>query len=133
MGDLRELIEGDLAETLESDFGLPVILTSPAGVVQTKSENNPTQDLQAQVHFDSLVLDPNTGLDIVVDKPVISLRRTSLTTIPTLEDGQNWKVEIPDLPKESSPKTTFRASRVPEHGRSIGFIRMYLEAIEQSA
>ncbi len=133
MGETRELIEQDLGETLEADFGLPVILTSPDGDVQTKSANDPDQDLQAQVHFDSLVLDPNTGLDMVVDKPVISLRRTSLTIIPVLEDGQNWMVEIPDLPKESSAKSTFRAARVPEHGRSIGFIRLYLEKIEQGS
>lgn len=133
MGDLRELIEGDLKETLEGDFGLPVILIAPDGTIQDKSANDPTEDLMGQILYDSLIHDPNTGLDIVVHKPVVSLRRSSLTTVPDATPGQNWAVRIPLEPSVSAPKVTFRIGRVTEGGDSIGFVRLYLERIEQTA
>jgi len=134
MGSQREIIESDLYETLEGDFGLPVEILDPAtGTWQTKSANNPTEDLQGQILYDSIIQDPNTGLDIVVHKPVVSLRRSSLTTVPDATPGENWAVRIPLKPSASAPKVTFRIGRVTEGGDSIGFVRLYLERIEQSA
>lgn len=134
MGNQREIIESDLYETLEGDFGLPVEILDPAtGTWQTKSANNPTEDLQGQILYDSIIQDPNTGLDIVVHKPVVSLRRSSLTTVPDATPGENWAVRIPLKPSASAPKVTFRIGRVTEGGDSIGFVRLYLERIEQSA
>ena len=48
--NLRELAESDLAETLEGEFGLPVILTDPAGVRQT---------VEGQILYDTVILDPD--------------------------------------------------------------------------
>ena len=133
MGEQRAIIESDLYETLEGDYGLPVELIAPDGTKQTKSANNPTEDLMGQILYDSIIQDPNTGLDIVVHKPVVSLRRSSLTTVPDATPGDNWAVRIPLEPSVSAPKVTFRIGRVTEGGDSIGFVRLYLERIEQSS
>jgi hypothetical protein len=133
MGDIRELIEGDLKETLEGDFGLPVELLNPdTGIWQTESANEPGTLLQGQILYDSIIRDPNTGLDIVVHKPVVSLRRSSLAVVPDATPGKNWAVRIPLEPSASAPKVTFRIGRVTEGGDSIGFVRLYLERIEQA-
>lgn len=134
MGDLRELIESDLKETLEGDYGLPVELLNPAtGLWQIYSENDPTELLQGQVHYDSIMQDPNTGLDIVVHKPVVTLRRSSLTVVPDATPGSNWAVRIPLEPSASAAKVTFRIGRVTEGGDTIGFVRLYLERVEQES
>lgn len=133
MGEQRAIIESDLRETLEGDFGLPVELIAPDGTKQLYSANDPTELLQGQILYDSLIQDPNTGLDVVVHKPVVSLRRSSLTTVPDATPGQNWAVRIPLEPSVSAPKMTFRIGRVTEGGDSIGFVRLYLERIEQES
>jgi hypothetical protein len=133
MGDQRETIESDLKETLESDYGLPVELIAPDGTKQIYSANDPTELLMGQILYDSTIRDPNTGLDIVVHKPVVSLRRSSLTTVPDATPGSRWAVRIPIRPSASAPKETFRLSRPTEGGDSIGFVRLYLERIEQSS
>lgn len=133
MGEQRAIIESDLRETLEGDFGLPVELIAPDGTKQLYSANDPTELLQGQILYDSIIQDPNTGLDVVVHKPVVSLRRSSLTTVPDATPGQNWAVRIPLEPSVSAPKMTFRIGRVTEGGDSIGFVRLYLERIEQES
>lgn len=134
MGEQRAIIESDLLETLEGDFGLPVEILDPAtGIWQTKSANDNTKDLEGQILYDSIIQDPNTGLDIVVHKPVVTLRRSSLTTVPDATPDDNWAVRIPLKPSASAPKVTFRIGRVTEGGDSIGFVRLYLERIEQEA
>lgn len=124
--NLRVDIESDLSETLEDPdgYGLPIILIAPDGTIQTKSENDADQDLSGQILYDSSIMDPETGLEIVVDKPVITLRRTSLTRIPAA--GEKWFIRIPERPDPTAPKSLHSLERPPEHGKSIGFIRLYL-------
>jgi hypothetical protein len=131
MGNLRAIVERDLAETLEGDFGLPIRLVSPEGVTQIYSANDPEKLLMGQVLYDSAIIDAQTGMDMVVHEPVVSLRRTSLDSIPTCAPGKNWLIKIPATPSEDAEKVTYRIGRTPEGGATIGFIRLYCEAIEQ--
>ena len=122
--NLRERVERDLAVSLEGRWGLPVTLTSPDGVKQT--------GLRGQVLYDIVRLNPETGEEVVIETPVVTLRRSSLNRVPVA--GENWLVEIPVEPRENAPLVPYIISPVkpPEGGRSIGFIRLYLQVVEQS-
>jgi hypothetical protein len=120
---LRVQIEEDLATTLESadDFGLPIVLISPDGEIQ---------EVNGQILYDTQKLDPETGLDIIVHKPVVTVRRSSLTRIPL--GGERWGVRIPEVPDPNAEKTLHMLEQAPEDGKSIGFVRLYLTRAVQA-
>lgn len=126
---LRAEIEEDLAETLEDDYGLAVVLTSPDGVRYSKSAHDATADLVGQVLYDHIDQD-GEGNQIIDHNPVVTLRRSSLTRVPL--PGEKWAVEIPIDPTATATRETFLLERASEDGRSIGFIRLYLRKAEQS-
>ena len=129
---IRADIEADLAETLESpdDFGMPVELISPDGEVQTMSANDPTLGLYGQVLYDTIQQDEN-GNEYIDHQPVVSLRITSLDRVPA--PGEKWNIKIPISPVEGADMVSHTGERAPEDGRTIGFIRMILRKVEQSA
>jgi hypothetical protein len=128
--NLREQVEADLSDTLEDsdDWGLPVILISPDGVEQSKSANDPTADLTGQILYDTTVIDPETGLQMIVSIPVVTLRRSSLNRIPVA--GEKWIVQVPETPDASAAKVDHMLQRI-ESGKAIGFVRLYLNRAEQ--
>ena len=115
--NLRVQAEADLAQSLEAadDFGLPIVLVSPDGA---------TQEVNGQILYDTKRVDPDTGLDMIVHQPVVTLRRSSLVRIPAA--GEKWAVRIPEVPDPAAAKTTHAVERAPEEGKSIGFLRLYL-------
>lgn len=121
---LRERVERDLAVTLEGKWSLPVNLIDPEGTR--------TDGLRGQILYDIVRMNPETGEMTTVSTPVVSLRRSSLSRIPA--PGETWLVEIPETPSETAPMIQFVISpvRPPEGGASIGFIRLYLQELEQS-
>lgn len=119
--NLREQAERDLSFTLEGEFGLPITLISPTGEKQT---------VEGQVLFDTVVLDPSSGAEVVVHKPVATVRRSSLLRVP--KAGEAWAVQIPTTPSRSAPRSSFLLERPSEDGGSIGFIRLYLMKAAQS-
>lgn len=124
--NLRVQAEADLAVTLEDPdgYGLPVILIAPDGTRYDKSANDPTQDLSGQILYDTTVTEPETGLDIIVHKPVVTLRRSSLARVPV--PGETWAVRIPETPDPTATKTLHTVERATEEGKAIGFVRLYL-------
>lgn len=127
--NLRAKVEKDLKLTLEGDWGLPVALLSPAGV-----RYNTTVDgraLKGQVLYDIVRNNPETGDRVTVATPVVTLRRSSLARVPLA--GESWVVEIPESPVDGATMKQFVFSpvRPPEGGASIGFIRLYLQEVEQ--
>ena len=124
--NLRVQAEQDLHDTLEDSagWGLPVVLIDPDGNRIDKSANNPEEDLSGQILYDTTVVNPETGLDMIVHKPVITLRRSSLSRIPAA--GEKWMAEIPEIPDPTAAKVLHRVERAPEEGKAIGFIRLYL-------
>lgn len=122
--NLRVQHESMLKITVEGLFSLPVILVAPDGVIQDKSANDPTDDLSGQVLFDYKKFDPETGAEVIVNSPVVTLRRTSLNRIPVA--GETWKIKMPVVPDPNGVKETFIVKgRPPEGGRSLGIIRLY--------
>ena len=128
--NLRKRAEADLEFSLEGEWGLPVVLTSPDGVEQTKSKNNATEDLKGQILYDHRVIDSETGMERTVNTPVVTLRISSLDRVP--KDGEIWGMKFPLTPDPDAPKITFvLIGRPPEGGGSIGFIRFYPQLPEQ--
>lgn len=121
--NLREVADADLTDTLEGFWGLPVELTDPDGVKYTG---------EGQVLWDSKSFDPETGEEIRVGVPVVTLRRASWTRVPEAEE--NWHVRIPLTNSTAAPLEDFQlsATRPPEGGGSLGIIRLYLQKPEQS-
>ena len=135
---LREQVEKDLSFSLEgtNDWGLPVELISPDGVKYSTSENSPDPEnplpLTGQVLYDQAKADPDTGEPITVNNPIVSLRRSSLARVPA--DGERWVIRIPTSPSITAELEDFVLSPVRPHGggQSIGFIKLYLQRIEQT-
>jgi hypothetical protein len=112
---IREQIEADLQEILEGSFSLPIVLFGPDGE---------RQDLNGQVVYETIEIDPQSGSEVIVEKPVVTVRRSSLSRVPLF--GEPWSVQIPGTPSRTATMVTYMLERPPEGGRSIGFIRLYL-------
>jgi hypothetical protein len=126
--NLRQKAEEDLSKTLEGDFGLPVILVDPAGTEITENVDETT--LKGQILYSTTRIDL-TGEPVIVNNPVVSLRRSSLSRVPA--PGEKWFVRIPIDPTEGATIEDFiiDPDRSPEGGRDIGFIRLYLRRAVQ--
>lgn len=127
--NLRQKAEADLSKTLEGDFGLPVILIDPDGNEITENVLGTT--LKGQILYSTVRTDPETGEPIIVNNPVVTLRRNSLARVPV--PGEKWLVRIPVDPTSGANPIDFiiDLDRSPEGGRDIGFIRLYLRKAEQ--
>ena len=101
MINLRELAESDLQYTLEGDFRLPVVLIDPEGVKQ-KIKKGSTEPLTGQIIYDTREENTETGQEIIVHKPMVAIRRTSLERIPI--PGEKWVVKIPIVPVFNTPE-----------------------------
>lgn len=123
MVNLRELAESDLATTLEGDFALPVTLIPPDG--------EPFQAV-GQILYDTVSVNPDTGQQVVENKPIITLRRSSLTRVP--KAGETWHVRMPTAPSATAPLADFIFSgdAAPAGGASTGFIKIKPQKVEQS-
>jgi hypothetical protein len=113
---LREDMESALAETLEGDWALPVVLVAPDGSESSYS---------GQVIYETVQFEEDTSTDIIVKKPVVSLRISSLNRIPL--QTEKWFCKIPMTPDATAQKVTHRIENVSQGGYSIGFIRLYLQ------
>jgi hypothetical protein len=127
--NLRQKAEADLSRTLEGDFGLPVILVDPDG--NTITENVAETTLKGQILYSTTRLDPETGEPVIVNNPVVTLRRSSLSRVPI--PGERWLVRIPVDPTSGASIGDFiiDPDKSPEGGRDIGFIRLYLRRASQ--
>lgn len=124
MGNLRVLAEKDLAITLEgADWGFDVRLIPPDGVPFS---------VRGQVLFNTVRHDAMTGERVVYDTLVVTLRRSSMRLVPVA--GENWIVECPVSPLVDAAigQYVFSPVRPPEGGAAIGFIRLYLQIVEQT-
>lgn len=123
MDNLREQAESDLAITLEGEYALPVTLITPDGI---------SISVTGQVLYDSLELNPDTGMPVNVNNPLVTLRRSSLSRIP--QPGERWVVKIPTSPSTTAELEDFiiDANAAPTGGRSLGIIRLHLKKIAQS-
>jgi len=135
MTNLREQAESDLVFTLEdyeNGFGLPVQLVAPDGVEYTTSANDATKLLAGRVDYDTKVINPETGEEMIIKDPHVTLRRSSLARVP-LKGETGWSVRIPLTPSTSASLVTYRLDdRAIEDGGSLGTITLRLtKAVQQ--
>ncbi len=130
--NIHALAEKMLKTTVEgSKTGVPVVLIGPNGVKIDKKKG--TEDpLMGMVVYDTSKFDPETGEDIVVGNPVVTLRRSSLSVIP--QPGEKWFVEIPISPEENATREKFLVSpsQAIEGGKTLGVIQLKLTKVVQS-
>jgi hypothetical protein len=121
--NLRQLVESDLEHSIEKEWAVLVTLIDPDGEIYS--------DLKAQVLNFTQQENPETGEFIIVNKPVIVLRKTSLTRIPI--PGEKWIIQYPAGPEEGAETidSLYSPTRAPEDGTDIGFIRLYPQDTEQ--
>lgn len=124
MVNLRQLAESDLSVTLEGEWALNITLTGPGGIRQT--------DVPAQVIYETIEQNASTGEPIIVNKPVVTLRISTLTRVPL--DGEKWFVQMPESPLLGAALSSFSfdPNRAIVHGKSIGYMKLYLRKVRQS-
>ncbi len=123
--NLRAQAEADLAVTLEDEvtgFGMTVELISPDGEVI---------EAVGQVLYDSIETN-DMGLQTIVHKPVVTLRRSSLSRVPLSKDRPRWACRIPISLEPDAETRTYIVENPTEGGGSIGLIRLYLTRAEQA-
>lgn len=123
--NLRVAIERSLATAIENPiygFGLPVTLIAPDGSIQK---------LNGKIVYDHKVFDPEIGSTMIVHRPVVTLRISSLTRVPV--SGESWFVIIPTAPSPDAPTSKFITQDPETDGKSVGFIRLILTATKQAA
>lgn len=136
--NLRERAEQDLGTTLEDpkQWGLPVELTGPDGKIYKTSANSPDplnpEPLYGQVLRNAVSESPDTGERLVIAKPVVTLRISSLERVP--EPHEKWQIRFPTEPSLTAEKQDYSldANRAPERNSSIGFIVFYPTKLKQS-
>jgi len=133
MINLRVEIEKDLFDSIESEWGMPVELTTPDGQTQIYSANNPSEKLKGQILYFTRRENPTTGEQIIVREPVVSLRISSLIRVPAA--GENWFIKFPVSPRPGAEMKSFllTTDRSPEDGTDIGFARFYPQKILQES
>ena len=129
---LRERQEKDLQTVLEGKWGTPVSVIYPNGEKQEFKAGSTTESLKGQVIYPRLVDDPDTGEQIVLDKYVATLRRTSLDQDINDQNYQSVFLQFPITNDTTSPKVTFSIDRPPEGGQTLGTVRLYCIATKQS-
>lgn len=130
MENLRVAIENDLNDSIESEWGIECELTSPDGQIQIYSLNDPTKKLKGQYLNFSRRENPDSGEIMIVNDPVLTLRKSSLIRVPA--PGEKWYIKINDIVSGTIKKYIGNADRSPEHGSDIGFVRIYLQRITNS-
>lgn len=131
MVNLREQLEQDLGETLEGEWGLPVVLIDPDGVIYDTSANDQAKPLVGQVLYGKREFNPDTGQDAFINQPIISIRVSSLARVP--QNGEKWGIKIPTSPSTTAPLVDFIFEGRPlEGGTSLGYIRIYPQKAAQA-
>ena len=143
-GNLRSVSRRNLIIT-ERQWGLLIKLTDPDGddYVSSADRNEPLRTLQTLNDFKKLNIE--TGEEVTVIYPVVSIRLDALARVPM--SGENWFVKIQIEPLDIPLSTTFDEaillhpdsfkdymidpSKATEGGNSIGFTRLYLHLAEQ--
>jgi hypothetical protein len=121
--------EGDLGDTIEGEFGVPVTLLTPSG--GRISETVDGRPLLGKVRWSQTDVNLEAGVTAAVFSPVVTLRRSSLPRLP--KTGEAWAVIIPESGTPGAPPETFAldGSYAVEEGRTLGKIRLPLVKAKQ--
>ena len=113
------------------DWGLLVELKGPDGN-EYKIDKVSGEPLKApMLTYDRTRIQPETGEEMTVAQPVLTLSRLSLDRVP--QPGEVWTVRIQESPTSlTMVDYIISPTRAPEGGQSLEMIRLYLQKLEQS-
>ncbi len=120
----KRFLEG----TTNSGYGIPIVLISPDGIIYNIRGRVVYSYWMTNDQYGTS-LSNNIGQDVLVNLPVITINKESTTRIPIA--GENWIIKIPKNPLYEDVLSNFTYERPPENNDSIGFVKIYLVAIEQ--
>lgn len=122
--NLREIVELDLAKTLEGDFGQTIFLTPPGGE---------EFEARGRIDYNTQDFDPDTGAPILVQVSGVTLRKSTLAQVPAA--GEDWFIKIPESPVAGASllDRIISKTRAPKNGDAIGTIQIFLQEVDQSA
>lgn len=113
---------------IEKQVGVKVVLIDPDGKEYHKSALDSDEDLKGWFVQESLEHDLRTGVDIISDKPVLSLRIRSLGRVP--QEGERWIVKVATK-LDSEELKSFILAGAPRNRKTIGFINLGLGSVSQ--
>jgi len=130
--NLRQLAITDLKTQNITDWSLPIELTDPDGIRYNTDAETGEQLKAIQILYDYRKFDLESGGEITVNEPVVSVTLTSLSRVPVA--GERWHIRIPLDPFNPDTLSDFvlTEDRAPEGGASLGFIRLYPQKAVQS-
>jgi len=107
-----------------------VVTESAGSTIKVINQNMP---LNGQVMYDTIEQNTDNGMEELVHKPVVTVRRASLSRVPLQTEKNQWLVSIPLTPSPTATLQPYIMDRPSESGESIGFIRLYLSKPVQSS
>ena len=129
MNPLLREIQETAEEVISEEFGSKVTLLDENGVTYDKSALDAEEDLKGMLFNESTEYDINIGMEVVADRPVVSLAIRHLTKIP--KAGEKWMVQV-QLSPFSEDMTSFMLSGPPKNAKTIGFINLRLQKLSQN-
>ena len=130
--NLRKKVNEDLEKSLEdlAEWGLPVELVDPDGVTYNLKKGT-TNKLSGQVLYSRVEFNPETGEEITINDPMVTLRLNSLDRIPA--QGESWLVKIPIEPDPDAELITFSLTptKAMKFNRSLGYVILYIQKVIQ--
>ena len=111
-------------------WGLPIIAEPPTGAVLT-TDTTGAELRCIQAHGITTRLDPDTGEDIMVQQPTMTIHADSFAIPP--KPGETWYFKIPVIPGQPEMKR-YRMS--PDHFKYdslLGTITVALIEVQQTA
>ncbi|GHU93294.1 hypothetical protein FACS189479_04450 [Spirochaetia bacterium] len=129
MLNLRALAEADLSTTLCGEFKIPVQMIDPEGNRYDTGLDG--KAIGGMVHWSRTSVNPENGLEVVMDEPIVYLRRSVLPRIPV--SGEKWMVKIPVDPTEYAEWEWYALDdqAATREGQSLGLIKLPLVKAKQ--
>ena len=128
MLSIPALLEKDLGDTIEGEFGIPVTLISP-----NATGNDHTVTVKGFVRRSYADTREKSGDKIVVNAPVVKLRITSLPQIPAT--GEKWQIGIPvgPLPGAIIEYFDLDPKKPVEVNRNTGTVKLFFAKMRGAA
>ncbi len=111
--------------------GLVELTPAISGVVQNVDAETGEPLKAVQILNDYRSMNPETGEEIIITEPVVTMALSSLNPVP--KAGEKWHIRV-QLDPTSTELTdcVLSSTRAPEGGASLGFIRFYPQKVRQS-
>ena len=133
MISIPALSENDLGDTIEGEFGIPVILKSPGGVaIDMDANGSPLRGFVRRSYKDTRERRGETDVT-VVNAPCVKLRLSSLSEIP--ETGADWIIGIPSGPQQGSGTDWYNLDpkKAVEVNKDKGTVKLFLAKMQGGA